>query len=97
MLSSEFIDSAVEVPRAFLRSATDHLSVLREALLFDDNDRARMTARSLKRMSGAMASWRMRLLAGQLERLGTANLGQALAILKALDSELDDMRRAVQA
>jgi HPt (histidine-containing phosphotransfer) domain-containing protein len=95
MQSPELIlNPAADVPPAFVRSAGDHLSMLKEALLFDDYDRVRMVARSLKRMCGSMASWQMKALAGQLERLDSRSFGQALAVLKALDAELDGVRRA---
>jgi HPt (histidine-containing phosphotransfer) domain-containing protein len=76
------------LPAAFVRSAREHVAIVREALLFDDVDRVRMVARSLKRMCGAVASSRMKALAAELERFRLGDLSTAMRVVMDLDHEL---------
>jgi hypothetical protein len=93
--SESVLSPAAELPRTFLRSAAEHLAILREALLFDDKDRACMTARSLKRLCGGLAWCPMKSLAAELERRGATDPAEAISLLRALDIELDGLRRSV--
>jgi hypothetical protein len=54
-----------------------------------------MTARSLKRLCGGLAWCPMKSLAAELERRGATDPAEAISLLRALDIELDGLRRSV--
>ena len=91
------VSSANGFGHTLARNASQHIEMVKEALLYDDVDRLKVTARSLRRLCSAAASRRMKDLAAQLEECEAADLKTAIRLVLALEWELATLRRTPQA